>query len=108
MVMSILHRITGVTLYFGALLLAWWLTAAAVGPDYFSYVNGILGSTLGLIVLFGFTWALLLHMIGGIRQIIWDTGHGLDIESVRFLSALTGVLSVAGTCLIWALVYFAQ
>lgn len=105
MVMSILHRITGAALYFGSLLLAWWLTAAAIGPDYFEYVNGIFGSVLGQIVLFGFTWALMHHMMGGIRHFIWDTGRGLDIDSVRFLSMMTGVVSVVATCLIWVAVY---
>lgn len=105
MVMSILHRITGTALYFGALLLAWWLTAAAIGPEYFEFVNGIFGSLLGQVVLFGFTWALLHHMMGGIRHFIWDTGRGFDIDSVKTLSAMTGIVSVLGTLAIWAAVF---
>ncbi len=108
MVMSILHRMTGVALYLGSILLAWWLTAAAVGPDYFAFVSGIFGSFLGQIILFGFTWALLHHMMGGIRHFIWDTGRALDIESVRFLSMMTGVVSVTATILIWGAVYLAR
>ncbi|MBU1212068.1 MAG: succinate dehydrogenase, cytochrome b556 subunit [Alphaproteobacteria bacterium] len=108
MVMSILHRITGAALYFGSLLLAWWLTAAAVGPQYFAFVNGIFSSLPGKIVLFGFTWALLHHMMGGIRHFIWDTCHGLDIASVKFLSMISGVVSVAATVAIWTAVYLAR
>lgn len=104
MMMSILHRITGAALYFGSLLLAWWLIAAAVGPDYFNYVNAIFGSLLGRIVLFGFTWALLHHMMGGIRHFIWDTGRGFDINSVKTLSIMSGVVSVVATLLIWGAV----
>ena len=104
MVMSILHRLTGVALYFGFILLAWWLTAAAVGADYFNFVNGIFGSLLGKVVMFGFTWALLHHMMGGIRHFIWDTCRGLDIGSVKMLSFMTGFVSVVGTLLIWAAV----
>ena len=59
MVMSILHRITGAALYFGTILVAWWLVSAAAGPAYFEFVNGIFGSFLGRLVLFGFTWALI-------------------------------------------------
>ena len=59
--MSIVHRITGVALYFGTLLLAWWLVAAASGPEYFRFVNGLAGSWIGLIVLFGYSWALIHH-----------------------------------------------
>lgn len=108
MVMSILHRITGAALYFGSLLLAWWLTAAAVGPDYFAFVNGIFGSLFGQLVLFGYTWALLHHMMGGIRHFIWDTCHGLDIASVKFLSMISGVISVTATFAIWAVVFLAR
>lgn len=104
MMMSILHRITGAALYFGSLLLAWWLIAAAVGPDYFNYVNAIFGSLLGRTVLFGFTWALLHHMMGGIRHFIWDTGRGFDINSVKTLSIMSGVVSVIATLLIWGAV----
>jgi succinate dehydrogenase cytochrome b subunit len=108
MVMSILHRMTGAALYFGSLLLAWWLTAAAVGPEYFAFVNGIFGSLLGKIVLFGFTWALLHHMMGGIRHFIWDTGRGLDIASVKTLSIMSGIISVAATLIIWAIALLAR
>lgn len=104
MVMSILHRITGVALYFGFVLLAWWLVAAATGPDYFNFVNGIFGSLLGKVVLFGFTWALLHHMMGGIRHFIWDTCRGLDIGSVKTLSFMTALVSIVGTLLIWSTV----
>ncbi len=63
MVMSILHRITGAALYFGTILLAWWLIAAAAGPEYFDFVNWIYGTIIGRLVLFGFTWALVHHML---------------------------------------------
>ncbi len=104
MTMSIFHRLTGAALYFGTLLLAWWLTAAAIGPDYFNFVNGIFGSLLGKIVLAGYTWALIHHMLGGIRHFIWDTGAALDIASVKLLSYLSILISLAATAAIWAVV----
>ena len=81
MVMSILHRITGAALYFGTVLLAWWLIAAAAGPSYFDFVNGIYGSIIGRLILFGFTWALVHHMLGGLRHFIWDMGAGFGKEA---------------------------
>ena len=102
MMMSILHRMTGAALYFGTLLLAWWLVAAAVGPDYFAYVNGLLGTLLGQLVLIGYTWALVHHMLGGLRHFIWDTGRGFDIPTVNLLSWSTIVLSIVVTAAIWA------
>jgi succinate dehydrogenase / fumarate reductase cytochrome b subunit len=106
MVMSILHRITGVGLYFGSLLLAWWLFAAASGPDYFAFVNGLFATWLGVIVLIGCTWALIHHMIGGIRHFVWDSGSGLDIPTVDFLSWGTIVLSVILTAGLWLYLAF--
>ena len=83
MVMSIVHRITGVALYVGSLLLAWWLIAAATGPDYYNYVVSWFATWPGKLVLLGYTWALMHHMLGGIRHLIWDTGLRLRPENDR-------------------------
>lgn len=104
MVMSIVHRITGGALYFGTLILAWWLIAAATGPSYLNYVNGLFATLPGKIVLFGYTWALMHHMLGGIRHFIWDTGRGYDLKTVDLLSWGTLVLSVLFTAAVWAVV----
>jgi len=101
MVMSILHRITGAALYFGSLLLAWWLVAAAVGPEYFDFVNGLFGSWFGRLVLLGYTWALMNHMMGGIRHFIWDPGRGFDLNTIDLMSWGTLLASVLLTALIW-------
>ena len=71
MVMSIVHRITGGALYFGTILVAWWLIAAASGPSYFEFVNGIFGSWIGRLILLGYTWALVHHLLGGLRDGLW-------------------------------------
>jgi succinate dehydrogenase / fumarate reductase cytochrome b subunit len=105
MTMSIWHRITGVALYFGTLLLAWWLIAAASGPKYFAYVSSILGSWPGRLVLLGFTWSLIHHALGGIRHFIWDTGRGLDVPTASRISAMTIIGSLLITALIWAHAY---
>ena len=102
MVMSILHRLTGAALYFGSLLLAWWLIAAAAGPDYFAYVSSQFATWPGQLVLFGYTWALLHHMVGGVRHFIWDTGRGLDPATIDVLSWGTIVVSAVLTLAVWA------
>jgi succinate dehydrogenase / fumarate reductase, cytochrome b subunit len=102
MVMSIVHRMTGAALYLGTVLLAWWLVALAIGPKYFAYVNTIYGSIPGKIVLFGYTWALMHHMLGGMRHLIWDTGRGFDLRMVNILSWMTIIGSVSLTAAIWA------
>jgi succinate dehydrogenase / fumarate reductase cytochrome b subunit len=101
MVMSVFHRLTGSALYFGAALIAWWLIAAATGPDYFAFVNGLFATWVGMIVIVGYTWALIHHLLGGLRHLIWDTGAGLDIASVNLLSWGTIVLSLLLTAGLW-------
>ena len=108
MVMSILHRITGGALALGTLLLAWWLAAVAGPPAYFDFVNGLAGSWLGRLVLLGYTWALMHHMLGGIRHLYWDTGAGLDLPTVRRLSWLTFIGSVALTLVVWIAGYWVR
>jgi succinate dehydrogenase / fumarate reductase cytochrome b subunit len=105
MVMSIAHRITGGALYFGMLLLAWWLMAAALGPGPFETANAFFGSWFGRLVLFGFTWALLHHTLGGIRHLIWDTGAGYGERARNGLAWATLIGSVVLTPLIWVIGY---
>ena len=105
MMMSISHRVTGAALYFGTVLLVWWLAAAAAGPDYFAWVNVIYGSILGRLILFGFTWALMFHMLGGIRHLIWDLGKMIDVPNARMLAMATLVGSFGLTLLAWIFGY---
>ena len=105
MMMSIMHRATGAALYIGTLLLAWWLFAAASGPEYFDYVSGIANSFIGRLVLFGYTWALIHHMLGGVRHFIWDTGHGFELPTVEVMARATIIGSLTLTVLIWVVAY---
>jgi succinate dehydrogenase / fumarate reductase cytochrome b subunit len=102
MVMSILHRMTGAALYFGTVLLAWWLIAAASGPESFAYVSGLVGAWPGKIVLFGYTWALVHHMIGGLRHFLWDWGLGYDLRTIDLLCWGSLAASVVLTLAVWA------
>jgi succinate dehydrogenase cytochrome b subunit len=81
-VLSIVHRLTGIALTAGTILLVWWLVAAANGPESFESVQWFLGSWLGLLLLFGWSVALFYHLCNGIRHLWWDTGRGLDLRSV--------------------------
>jgi succinate dehydrogenase / fumarate reductase cytochrome b subunit len=101
MVMSIVHRITGGANYVGSLLLALWLMSAAAGQAPYDRMMTFLGSVFGLIILFGFTWSVMHHMLGGIRHFIWDTGRGFDIPSIKLLAWGTLFGSLTLTALIW-------
>lgn len=83
MAMSALHRITGVGLTLGALLVVWWFLAAATSPEYFAFVDGLITSTLGGLVLLGSLAALWYHTCNGVRHLYWDTGNGFDLEQVK-------------------------
>ena len=89
MMMSIMHRITGVALYAGTLLLAWYLIALAAGPGPFATLSAVYGSIVGQIVLFGFTWALFHHLLGGIRHFVWDMGIWMDHPEREWLTRMT-------------------
>jgi succinate dehydrogenase / fumarate reductase cytochrome b subunit len=105
MAMSIAHRLTGIALYFGSILLVWWLTAAASGAEYFEFVQGLLGTWLGQLVLLGLSWALLHHLLGGIRHLIWDTGRALAIPAAERLAQLTLAGSIILTVGLWIVIY---
>lgn len=81
-VLSILHRATGVALTLGAVLLVWWLVAAAEGPDAFGRAQAFLGSPVGLALLFLWSLALYYHLCNGLRHLWWDTGRGLELPAV--------------------------
>lgn len=108
MTMSILHRITGAALYFGILLLAAWLVAAATSREWFDRIDWLYGTWLGRLVLFGYSWALIHHMLGGIRHLIWDTGAGLEKKSATSLAVANIVLSVVLTVAVWVAGYMAR
>jgi succinate dehydrogenase / fumarate reductase cytochrome b subunit len=95
-VLSILHRAAGVALSAGTILLVWWLIAAASGPDAFEAVQDFLGSWIGLLLLFGWTLSLFYHLCNGIRHLVWDTGHALDLGSTY----LGGWIVVGGTAVL--------
>lgn len=108
MTMSIVHRLTGVALFFATILLAWWLVAAAAGPVYFQFVEGILTSFLGRLILFGCTWALIHHTLGGLKHLLWDTGRGYDLALIEKLAKGSLVLSITLTLVVWAIAYAAR
>ena len=105
MMMSIVHRITGAALYFGTLLVAWWLIAAASGPAAFETASWFFGSLIGRLILFGYTWALIHHMLGGMKHLVQDTGAGLAKHFTTRMAKLQPVLSVVLTIVIWIIGY---
>jgi len=101
MLLSILHRATGIALAVGALLLVYWLSAAASGAGAFADAQAIIGSWFGLLVLFGFSYALFFHLCNGIRHLFWDAGYGFDLGTAWASALVTIVASAALTVIAW-------
>ncbi len=100
-VMSITHRITGVALAVGTLVLTYWLLSIGLGEEAYKSAQSLLGSFIGLVLLFGWTLALFYHLFNGIRHLFWDAGKGFDIKAARSSGMM--VLAAAGivTVLVW-------
>lgn len=107
-VLSILHRITGVALATGGLLLVYWLVAAASGPEAFASAQALIGSFFGQLFLFGWTFALFYHLCNGIRHLSWDIGLGLELPIVAITGWSVVGASVALTLLAWIVGYLAM
>ncbi len=104
-VLSILHRMTGVALAFGSILLIYWLSAAAYGPDAFATAQAVMGSWFGRLVLFGLTFALFYHFGNGIRHLFWDAGYGFELPTLRSTGYLVVIAAVVLTALTWIAAY---
>ncbi len=105
MAMSIAHRITGAGLYVGALLLVWFLLAASMDASAFAYFSGFIQSIFGRLILFGFTWALFQHLLGGVRHLIMDAGYGMDDPEREQMAQATLIGGLVLTLVVWAIAY---
>src|SRR5215475_2668888 len=83
MATSITHRATGIALAAGTLLVAWWLIAAASGPDMYGPFETVAHNPLAQLVLFGFVWSLAYHLLNGIRHLAWDLGYGFNVHTAN-------------------------
>ncbi|MEZ5478286.1 MAG: succinate dehydrogenase, cytochrome b556 subunit [Thiolinea sp.] len=100
-VLSVFHRGTGVVLAIGSILVAYWLSAIATGPEAYATASSILGSWFGKLVLFGWTWALFYHLCNGVRHLLWDSGFGFDLPTTYLSGKVVVAASVVLTLLLW-------
>ena len=107
MLLSILHRATGIALAVGALMMVCWLLAVASGPEDFAAVQGFLASWIGRLLLFGWTWSLLYHLANGVRHLFWDTGLGLELPAARGSGYAVAIVSAVATIAVWIAAYMA-
>lgn len=109
MLVSILHRITGIGLAtFGAAALVWWLVAASSGPDAYEDFAGWATSWLGIVVGVGLTWAFFQHLLSGLRHLVMDIGAGFEIERNKFWAMMTLAGALLLTAGLWLYIVLAR
>ena len=104
-VLSIMHRLTGVALAVGTLLLVYWLLAAASGAETYAAARALFGSFFGRLLLFGWTVALFFHLCNGIRHLFWDLGLGFELPAVAWTGWLVLIATGGLTLLSWIVGY---
>ena len=104
-ILSISHRAAGVANSVGSLLVIYWLVALASGPDAFARAQAVLGSWLGLLVLFLFTFGLFYHLCNGIRHLFWDAGKGFELETAKLSGQVAVGAAAALTVLVWIVAF---
>jgi len=105
MATSILHRVTGCGLYLGGLIAAAWAISLAAGPESYAGFKALLGSPLGKVVMFGMTVSVFYHLGNGVRHLVWDFGHGLDIKSANSSAWTVFGFTIAATLATWAIAF---
>ena len=105
MLVSILHRATGIALSIAGLaILAWWLMAIAQGPEAYAKFAKLATHPVGLVVLIGITWSFFQHLLSGIRHLVMDTGAGFELDTNKRFAILTLVGSILLTAALWVYV----
>ncbi|MFN9711868.1 MAG: succinate dehydrogenase, cytochrome b556 subunit [Alphaproteobacteria bacterium] len=107
MLTSILHRVTGAGLYGAGLIVAAWAVALGSGPEAYGAFMDLLGSPLGKLVMFAISLALFYHLANGVRHLIWDAGHGLDLKSANSSAYAVFGFTIAATLAIWVIAFMA-
>ncbi|OGA34572.1 MAG: succinate dehydrogenase, cytochrome b556 subunit [Betaproteobacteria bacterium RIFCSPLOWO2_12_FULL_62_13b] len=103
MLLSGLHRITGIALSVGSILLVAWISSAVHSAEAFASMNGFLGGYIGQFVLFGWTFSLIYHSVSGVRHLIWDTGRLLEVGQIHSSSKIVLAITIVLTLLAWIL-----
>ena len=103
MMLSGLHRITGIALSVGSILLVAWISSAVYSAEAFASMNRFLGGFIGQFVLFGWTFSLIYHSVSGVRHLIWDTGRLLEVKQIYSSSKIVLAIAIVLTLLAWIL-----
>ena len=104
--LSILHRLTGIGLAVGSILLAWWLISVAAGGELFEATHRFLISPIGMVLLFLWSVAFFYHLCNGIRHLAWDAGYGFEIRTATRSGYAVLAMTALLTAVVWLYVFF--
>ena len=104
MLLSILHRATGIAMSFGLIVFAAWLLNAAEGPETYQYFRAVMSGIVGQLLLIGWTFAFFLHLGNGVRHLFWDTGRGLEKHQANASAWFVLLFAVILTAGFWVVV----
>jgi succinate dehydrogenase cytochrome b subunit len=99
--LSILHRLTGIALSVGSILLVWWLIAVAAGGHVFTATHAFIASPIGVLLLFLWSAAFFYHLCNGIRHLVWDAGYGFELRRAFLGSYAVLAATVVLTVMAW-------
>lgn len=102
-VLSITHRGTGFIMYFGLLILVWWIILAVYSPGLLKTLRDIEAVS----VLINIFWAvnifcIFYHLLNGIRHLFWDAGYGFGIKT----TTKSGIAVILGSVIFSAILIY--
>jgi succinate dehydrogenase / fumarate reductase cytochrome b subunit len=106
-VLSILHRLTGIGLAVGSILLTWWLISVAAGGEWFARTHAFISSPIGMLLLFLWSVAFFYHLSNGVRHLAWDAGYGFEIRSAHRSAYAVIAATALLTVITWLYVFLA-
>jgi succinate dehydrogenase / fumarate reductase cytochrome b subunit len=101
MTLSILHRVTGVAMAVGLLVLAAWLVSAAAGQAEYEQFTSTMSTLVGQLLLGAWSFAFFYHLANGIRHLFWDAGRGFEKHQANASAWFVVVFSIAATAIFW-------
>ena len=102
-VFSIFHRLTGIFLTLGSLLLVFWFLSISIGENFYNYFQIISSNFIFKVILFFWTLALFYHLFNGIRYLFWSFSLGMELKTVYFSGYIIALLTIIATIIVWYL-----
>jgi len=103
--LSIFHRITGIILAVGSILLTLWLVSVAASGPLFEAAHAFMVSPIGTLLMIAWSIAFYFHLCNGVRHLAWDTGHGFELRQARRSGYIVLAMTVALAVLTWLFVF---